>query len=146
QTLPPLLLQAWGMTCDTSLRGPGMRVLKSRLASVVAVSSGERLASAPRYRGVGERAKAAIKASARSLKGIRVKRDTMGYQHVMVIACFRCRGRGKAAMFDNTVAKRSGNVRWTKRAAGVVASAARQSKLCSTVHTLYRRFGKPRGL
>ena len=46
--------------------------------------------------------------------------------------------------WDNTVSKRSGNVRWKKRDAGVVPSPARQSKLCSTVHTLYRRFGKPR--
>ena len=30
------------------------------------------------------------------------------------------------------------------RAAGVVPSRARQSKLCRTVHTFYRRFGTPR--
>ena len=39
------------MTCDTSLRVPGMRVIKPSLARVAAVSSVYSLASATRYRG-----------------------------------------------------------------------------------------------
>ena len=45
-----------------------MRVIKPSLASVGAVSSVYSLASATRYLGVGALAKAAIRASARSLK------------------------------------------------------------------------------
>ena len=47
---------------------------------------------------------------------------------------FRCRGRGKVAMWGKTVSERSGNTSPKKRAAAVVPSRARQSKLCS----LYR--------
>jgi hypothetical protein len=32
----------------------------------------------------------------------------------------RCRARGKTSIWDNTVSKRSGNVRLKKRTAGVV--------------------------
>src|SRR6266699_3228531 len=46
------------MTRDTSLRVPGMRVIKPSVARVAAVSSVYSLASATRYRGVEERAKA----------------------------------------------------------------------------------------
>ena len=38
-------------------------------------------------------------------------------------------------MWGKTVSKRSGNTSPKKRAAGVVPSRARQSKLCSIVHT-----------
>ena len=71
-------------------------------------------------------------------------RDTPSCQSHSMPSSFRCRGRGKTSIWDNTVSKRSGNVRLKNRAAGVVPSAARQSKLCKTVHTLYLRFGKPR--
>jgi hypothetical protein len=43
-----------------------MRGIKPRLASVAAVSAGESLAAATRYRGVGALAEADIKASARA--------------------------------------------------------------------------------
>src|SRR5438309_2306837 len=56
---------------------------------------------------------------------------------------------GNASICDNTLSNRSGNDRLKNRAAGVVPSAARQSKLCSAVHTsnlantfwLFRAFG-----
>ena len=68
--------------------------------------------------------------------GIRVRRDTLWRQTVSAMAWFRFRGRGKSSMLNNTVSKRSGNVRLKKRDAGVVPSAARQSKLCRAVQTL----------
>jgi len=79
-----------------------------------------------------------------SYRGIHLRRDTLCLQPLSVMIGWRFRGRGKSSMFDNTVSKRSGNPRLKNRAAGVVPSAARQSKLCSTVHTLERRLGKPR--
>src|SRR6266540_6831664 len=68
--------------------------------------------------------------------GIHVKRDTIQCQGLNATSCVRCRDRGKTSIWDNTVSKRSGNVRLKKRDAGVVPSEARQSKLCRTVHTL----------
>src|SRR5712691_2390488 len=76
--------------------------------------------------------------------GIHLRRDTLCLQPLSVMIGWRFRGRGKSSMFDNTVSKRSGNPRLKNRAAGVVPSAARPSKFCSTVHTLERRLGKPR--
>jgi hypothetical protein len=68
--------------------------------------------------------------------GIHLKRDTVCPQLLSAMIGRRFRGRGKSSMFAKTVSKRSGNPRRKNRAAGVVPSAARQSKLCSTVHTL----------
>jgi hypothetical protein len=42
---------------------------------------------------------------------------------------------GNTSICDNTLSNRSGNDRLKNRDAGVVPSAARQSKLCNTVHT-----------
>src|SRR5215470_6059909 len=53
---------------------------------------------------------------------------------------------GHSSICDNTRSNRSGNDRLKHRDAGVVPSAARPSKLCSTVHTWERRVGKPRWL
>jgi hypothetical protein len=69
-------------------------------------------------------------------QGIHLKRDTVCPQLLSAMIGRRFRGRGKSSMFAKTVSKRSGNPRRKNRAAGVVPSAARQSKLCSTVHTL----------
>jgi hypothetical protein len=76
--------------------------------------------------------------------GTHLKRDTLCCQWHNAISVLRCRARGKTSIRENTVSKRSGNARRKNREAGVVPSAARQSKLCTLVHTLYRRFGKPR--
>jgi len=78
------------------------------------------------------------------VRGIHLKRDTLGLQCLSTTARFRCRGRGKASIGENTVSKRSGNDRPKNRDAGVVPSAARQSKLGKTAHTLYRCLGNPR--
>jgi AraC-like DNA-binding protein len=67
--------------------------------------------------------------------GIRLTRDTLSHQSLTARACWRCRGRGKSLICDNTASKRSGNPRLKNREAGVVPSEARQSKLCSAVHT-----------
>jgi integrase/recombinase XerC len=67
--------------------------------------------------------------------GIRLTRDTLSHQSLIARACWRCRGRGKSSMCNNTLSKRSGNPRLKNREAGVVPSEARQSKLCSAVHT-----------
>jgi hypothetical protein len=68
-------------------------------------------------------------------RGIRLTRDTLSHQSLTARACWRCRGRGKSLICDNTASKRSGNPRLKNREAGVVPSEARQSKLCSAVHT-----------
>src|SRR5262245_27190413 len=62
-------------------------------------------------------------------QGIHVRRDTSCLQPLSAMTCWRCRGRGKSSTCDNTVSKRSGNPRLKNREAGVVPSAARQSKL-----------------
>ena len=59
--------RAWGMTCAPSVRGPGMRGLKPSVARGAAGAAGDRVASAPSSLGVGARAKAALRASARSV-------------------------------------------------------------------------------
>ena len=76
--------------------------------------------------------------------GSRLKRDTICCQRLSATLSLRCRARGKPSIWDKTVSKRSGNVRLKNRQAGVVPSAARPSKLCTTVHTLYLCFGNPR--
>src|SRR5215831_15306431 len=53
---------------------------------------------------------------------------------------------GNSSICDNTRSNRSGNDRLKNRDAGVVPSAAQQSKLCNTVHTWERRRGRPRWL
>jgi hypothetical protein len=65
-------------------------------------------------------------------------------QLLSALACFRSRDRGISSIVNNTVSKSSGNVRLKNRDAGVVPSAARQSKLWTAVHTLERRVGSPR--
>jgi len=68
--------------------------------------------------------------------GIHLRRDTLWHQALSAMAWCRFRGRGKSSICANTVSKRSGNPCLKNREAGVVPSAARQSKLCRTVHTL----------
>jgi hypothetical protein len=67
--------------------------------------------------------------------GIHLARDTLLPQLLAAMACRRCLGMGNSSICDNTLSNRSGNDRLKNRDAGVVPFAARQSKLCSTVHT-----------
>jgi hypothetical protein len=67
--------------------------------------------------------------------GIHLSRDILWSQSLTARACWRCRGQGNSSICANTFSKRSGNSRLKNREAGVVPSEARQSKLCSTVHT-----------
>ena len=77
-------------------------------------------------------------------RGIHLRRDTLCPQPLSAMIGWRFRGRDKSSTLENTVSKRSGNPRLQNREAGVVPSEARPSKVCSTLHTLSRRLGKPR--
>src|SRR5262245_5190961 len=68
-------------------------------------------------------------------KGIYLSRDTLYTQSLTTRASWCCLGIGNSSICDNTLSNRSGNDRLKNRDAGVVPSAARPSKLCSTVHT-----------
>jgi hypothetical protein len=68
-------------------------------------------------------------------QGIHLARDTLLPQLLAAMACRRCLGLGNSSICNNTLSNRSGNDRLKNRDAGVVPFAARQSKLCSTVHT-----------
>jgi hypothetical protein len=69
------------------------------------------------------------------IAGIPVTRDILSPQSLRARAGWRLRDRGNASMWDTTASNRSGNSRRKNREAGVESSGARQSKVCSALHT-----------